>query len=324
MGFLSKFEGKMEDAFEGAAEKIIKIPLSPVQIAKKAEREMRREKLLGAGRQYAPTLYTVLVNAEDDARLFGYYPTLAGETETYLSAKAADDGLVLDGKPLVRFVVDDDLKRGKFDIIAELVASPVVEQLRAEEFERYGIGSASSDRKHVAPSQSPMVRAQRYQDAVVESIGAASGGQGTMIDEVYRGFDTYSNGNDYDKEEMPESQTTASVENTIVFANPSIVKTSNPNIPHAQLIDTKTRQICELSSMRMLIGRESTNDIVVRDANVSRTHAELRLERGSAWVLTDLGSTNGTFVNDHEISTHTLSNGDRITLGTTSFVFSLP
>ncbi|MCQ5071838.1 FhaA domain-containing protein, partial [Adlercreutzia sp. DFI.6.23] len=37
-------------------------PLSPVQIAKKAEKQMRREKMVGAGKQYAPTLYTVLVN----------------------------------------------------------------------------------------------------------------------------------------------------------------------------------------------------------------------------------------------------------------------
>ena len=100
---------------------------------------MRREKMVGAGKQYAPTLYTVLVNPDDDQRLFGYYPTLAGETETYLSAKAAEEGLVMDGQPLVRFVVDDSLKHGKFDIIAEAVASPIVAQLREEEMARYGL-----------------------------------------------------------------------------------------------------------------------------------------------------------------------------------------
>ena len=91
MGFLSKFEGKMEDTLEGAADHMVKSPISPVQIAKKAEKKMRREKMVGAGKQYAPTLYTVLVNADDDERLFGYYPTLAGETETYLAAKAAEE-----------------------------------------------------------------------------------------------------------------------------------------------------------------------------------------------------------------------------------------
>ena len=149
MGLLSRFEGKMEDTVEGAADRMGAAPLSPVQIAKKAEKQMRREKMVGAGKQYAPTLYTVLVNPDDDRRLLGYYPTLAGETETYLSAKAAEHGLVMDGQPLVRFIVDDDLRHGKFDVIAEMVASPLVEQLRQEEFARYGLMRPRSEERRV-------------------------------------------------------------------------------------------------------------------------------------------------------------------------------
>ena len=141
MGFLSRFEGKMEDTVEGAAEKMGASPISPVQIAKKAEKQMRRNKMVGAGKQYAPTLYTVLVSQADDARLFGYYPTLAGETETYLAAKAAESGLAMDGQPLVRFIADEDLKHGKFEVIAEMVAAPMIAQLRQEEMERYGIAA---------------------------------------------------------------------------------------------------------------------------------------------------------------------------------------
>ena len=144
MGIFSKFEGKMEDTFEGAAGKMSNAPISPVQIAKKAEKQMRRETMVGAGKQYAPTLYTVLVNPDDDARLFGYYPTLAGETETYLSGKAAQEGLVMDGRPLGRFIVDEGLKHGKFDVIAEMVAGPIIEQLRDEEMERYGLAQRRS------------------------------------------------------------------------------------------------------------------------------------------------------------------------------------
>lgn len=139
MGFFSKFEDKMEDTIDGAANKMSNSPISPVQIAKKAEKQMRREKMVGAGKEVAPTLYTVLVNPDDDRRLFGYYPTLAGETETYLKAKAAEEGLSMDGQPLVRFVVDDSLKHGKFDIIAETVSAPIIKQLRDEEMERYGM-----------------------------------------------------------------------------------------------------------------------------------------------------------------------------------------
>ena len=56
MGIFSRFERHMEDGVEGAANKVFNAPLSPVQISKKAERAMHREKMVGAGQQYAPTL----------------------------------------------------------------------------------------------------------------------------------------------------------------------------------------------------------------------------------------------------------------------------
>ena len=131
------------------------VPLGSTTQYFKSIDELRREKMVGAGKQYAPTLYTVLVNPDDDQRLFGYYPTLAGETETYLAAKAADEGLVMDGQPLVRFIVDDGLKHGKFDVIAEPVAAPIIAQLRAEEMQRYGIGGGQAPAGYGAPAPAP-------------------------------------------------------------------------------------------------------------------------------------------------------------------------
>ena len=109
--------------------------------------------MVGAGKQYAPTLYTVLVNPDDDRRLFGYYPTLAGETETYLAAKASEQGLMMDGQPLVRFIVDEGLKHGKFDVIAEAVAAPIIAQLRNEEMQRYGLANNGYGAEVAYPAQ---------------------------------------------------------------------------------------------------------------------------------------------------------------------------
>ena len=58
----------------------------------------------------------------------------------------------------------------------------------------------------------------------------------------------------------------------------------------------------------------------VRDINASRHHAELVLQPQGVWVVTDLGSTNGTLVNGQEVATMPLKYGDRITLGTTELV----
>jgi predicted component of type VI protein secretion system len=50
-----------------------------------------------------------------------------------------------------------------------------------------------------------------------------------------------------------------------------------------------------------MIGRDSTNEIVINDAEVSRRHARLTFQ-GGKYVLEDLGSTNGTFVNGQRLA----------------------
>lgn len=71
------------------------------------------------------------------------------------------------------------------------------------------------------------------------------------------------------------------------------------------------------------IGRSSKCDVVLDDPNVSREHAELR-PRGGSWVLTDLGSTNGSSVNRQRIDGPTVvRRGDEIELGTSVMTFEI-
>jgi hypothetical protein len=70
------------------------------------------------------------------------------------------------------------------------------------------------------------------------------------------------------------------------------------------------------------IGRLSANDVVLSDPNVSRRHAELRLT-GDRWVVTDLGSTNGTSVNDKLAKEQTLNDGDLLAFGSSHMRFEL-
>lgn len=72
----------------------------------------------------------------------------------------------------------------------------------------------------------------------------------------------------------------------------------------------------------VVIGRLSTNDVVLADSNVSRRHAELR-RQGSKWILVDLGSTNGTLVNGKLAKEQPLKSGDRMTFGTSELLFEL-
>ena len=71
------------------------------------------------------------------------------------------------------------------------------------------------------------------------------------------------------------------------------------------------------------MGRSRQCDVTVDDPNVSRNHAEVR-PRGGSWVLTDLGSTNGSRLNGHRVEgSEVLKPGDEIEVGTTVLRFEL-
>lgn len=396
MGIFSRFERGMENGIEGAANRMFDAPLSPVQISKKAERAMKREKMVGAGRQYAPTLYTVLVNPDDDQRLFGYYPTLAGETETILAARAAEDGLSMDGQPLVRFIVDEELKHGKFDIIAEMVSAPIIEQLRQEEMARYGLipqaaaqapyAAARSQNRPVSTASKPAPYSHSEQQASQARAVNNPVSQQQVYPRPHQGFadqrfeqnafPPQSQGAQFAQaaQDMHPSQAQGfapapervsperpqvqagniplpyvpeeEIDRSINYGEytfdshdfdsyaqqtpppragafaAGMTATAQATVP-ARLINLAANRAWALSASRMIIGRSTASDVVIEDLNASRSHAEMRCDAQGNWLICDLGSTNGTYVNGRRITTQPLHEGDRISIGTTDLTFTL-
>ncbi|PIE31716.1 MAG: hypothetical protein CSA55_05075 [Ilumatobacter coccineus] len=90
--------------------------------------------------------------------------------------------------------------------------------------------------------------------------------------------------------------------------------------PGAILLPTGER--ITLGSTGAVIGRMNDCEIVISDGNASRHHAQITAS-GSGYILADLASTNGTFINGSRLTTtHRLTDGDIITIGTVELRFT--
>jgi hypothetical protein len=85
--------------------------------------------------------------------------------------------------------------------------------------------------------------------------------------------------------------------------------------------DTKIKDFTLSEGQNLTIGRRDTNNVVIENLAVSGLHAKIdSIDKG--FLLTDLKSKNGTFVNGQLVSTHWLGHGDTVSIGKHTLVFA--
>ncbi len=110
----------------------------------------------------------------------------------------------------------------------------------------------------------------------------------------------------------------------------TIIKKAEEFIPNAWLTVIKGSHEGEDYSIppeddpekrKITIGRSTNHDIVIDDESSSRDHAYIIIEKDN-YKIGDMGSTNGTFLNEKKVSTpRILKDGDRVDIGDTELVF---
>lgn len=332
MNFLNIFEDRIAGIF-GAAQ----APFSFKKLAKQAAREMEDQTLVINGVDTAPALYTVLIAADDDPFLAPFYPQLAREVAEFVKAQAEKKHYRFAGAPLVRFMIDPSLKAGKFSVFAENVDAPTLARLYEEERAfLHGGKQAGAPMPAATPQPAAPAPAQRPAPSPLASDAGlnAPAPQPAVIE----GFDPLAPADPFAPQApipVPQTMTReqlaglggaaaatgAGAAVAGAAAHMASTRTSAPARPLAQLVDVVTGDTYELTSARATVGRErSMADVVLRDPNVSRRHAQLTFT-GSDWSIEDLNSTNGTLVNNRRISRCPLRTGDLLTFGLSTFEF---
>jgi hypothetical protein len=99
-----------------------------------------------------------------------------------------------------------------------------------------------------------------------------------------------------------------------------LAEVDNDHIPDNAFVIVNGRKVFPLKDRVVNIGRRLENQLVIDDPRISRTHAQLRVIKGR-YVIFDLNSTGGTFINGQRTSQTALYPGDVISLAGVTLVF---
>jgi hypothetical protein len=284
VSILSDFEDRIGRAVEGAFAGVFRSPVQPAELAKALGREMDRGRKVGVGKVYAPTVYTVLLSRADDDNLGGFAETLAGELATYLVGHARERGYDLTMRPIVRFMVEQGLRLGRFEVYGELLSPEEAES----EMAAYSDEFRGVEPPLPHPDDGFFVPVERGEVPPVSPVAAVVAGSGhadAPVPEPHGGLQSFS----------------------------SVPTVTISGIAHDVV----------LRGERMVVGRLSECDIHIPDANISRHHATF-VREGGGWAIEDAGSTNGTYVNGERVEHQRLRNGDTITIGVSELNYHEP
>jgi hypothetical protein len=324
MASIADLEQFLEQIFERSSARLFRTRVQVVQIERRVERAMERSRSGHGARTSVPAHFAVRLHPDDMADVA---PTPADAQA--LAATLADAALSfarghayhLPGRPTVALLTDAGIDRGR--VVVDPVPGPsrrrVAEGVDAEA--SAGVAEASARAAEAAadgnepsagragPStaaEAPLaVRVAIDADPLADRGGDVAAASAVPIDDVRSG---------------PEPREPGGIRGdgtqTVPFRRPA------PEAARAVLRVLTTdggEAVIEVDGHPLTVGRSRDNAVVLRDARVSRHHGRLQARHGTL-VYSDLGSTNGSWVNGIRVDEIALGLGDRLLVGDTVMV----
>ena len=289
MGPLAAVERFLERLFERQTARLFRTAIRPVQVQRRLERAMEANRVRDGARTVVPHRFLIRIVPDEMTALRISAPDLAPSLADGALAFARSHGYTLLDRPIVTLRPDPTVPPG--DIVVD--AGDPFEPESEPEADSGGGDLAGSDHEAEPKGSDP-------RDLVASGEGLAGHGSAAPGP----------------NEPNAGGPTPASIEHTAVFVVPGA---EGPRATIREIRPDRSSRTIEFDGRPITIGRAPDNGLVVRDGRASRHHARIDGRRGTL-VLTDLGSTNGSFVNDRQVESIALGEGDRIRIGTTSLI----
>lgn len=287
MSLAQRFERRLEGLVGGAFARLFKGQVEPVEIGTALQREAAdKRNVMGNGQVFSPNRYRVTLAPSDYERLIPWEEPLTNSLAELVQEYLDENRWETIGDIEVYLARDDDLHTGVFGV-ASRMASDAPPRRRPYD----------SLSMPVIPGMHPDDYAEPYQ-ARREAAPAAAPGYAAPPPARPPYPQQPPGGYPRGYPEQPPQRTSGA----------------------PTLIVDQTNQRFELRHGSNVIGRGTDADLQLLDQGISRRHLDVQFDGRHATAY-DLGSTNGTSVNGHEISSQVLRHGDVLRLGHTRIVF---
>jgi hypothetical protein len=310
-----RFERRLEGLVGGAFARVFKGQVEPVEIGSALQREAAdKRNVMGNGRVLSPNRYRVTLAPSDYERLVPWESQLTNSLAELIQDSLDENHWETIGDVEVFLARDDELHTGVFGVASRMesqapprrrpydsLSLPIVPGQPIGEYPPADpMGSAG---RHGAPPVPgpPAVPAPQYAAPAPAAYGQPPYGRPAPPPGPAGGSSVggYAPGPGYGPGPQP----------------------APPQRPAAaMLIVDQTNRRFDLRVGSNVVGRGSDSDLQLLDQGISRRHLDIQYD-GNFATAYDLGSTNGSTVNGHEISSQLLRHGDVIRVGHTRIVF---
>jgi hypothetical protein len=289
-----RFERRLEGLVGGAFARVFKGQVEPVEIGTALQREAAdKRNVMGNGRVLSPNRYRVTLSPSDHERLAPWENQLTNSLAELVQEYLDENQWETIGDIEVYLARDEQLHTGVFGVASRMES-----------------GAPPRRRPHdslslpIVPGE-PLGQYPARQDAY-----ASAGQQAPPAPQL--------------PPQMPPQRQPGPSQNYPGGPGQGYPQGPPPQQQRrpaaAMLIVDQTNRRFDLRVGSNIIGRGTDSDLQLLDQGISRRHLDVQFD-GNVATAYDLGSTNGSTVNGHEISSQVLRHGDVIRVGHTRIVF---
>ena len=313
MSLAQRFERRLESMVGAAFARVFKGQVEPVEIGNALQREaMDKKAVMGNGQVLVPNRYRITLGASDYERLAPWEVQLTRSLAELVQEYLDDNRLATIGDIEVYLARDESLHTGVFGVASRMEPQAPPRRRPVDSMSMPFVAGRPDEYQQPYGSQSHPQGAQQAEVAAVPAPNApapnAAAAQAAAPNAPAGQAPGQSRREDPEPTQFSQQ------------AQPTYIAPPRRPAYQPRLSVDGTPRIMQLRQGSNIIGRGTGSDLQLMDQGVSRRHADVHVADGHATVY-DLGSTNGTSVNGHAVSTQPLQHGDVIRVGHTRLVF---